>query len=326
MTKIVSSSSKQKCVRVGTRESQLARLQTDIVIAALSGKFPELKFEVVPITTGGDKVLDRPIAQLGGRGVFVKELEEALYADRVDFVVHSLKDLPTEMPKDLILACVLDREDPRDVLVSKDDILLKKLPEGTRVATSSRRRTAQIKALRTDLEFCDIRGNIPTRLRKHEEGQCDAMILAAAGLLRLGLASRITEYLDMAISTPAVGQGALAVECRAGDAAVLDFLRIIEDKQVRAEITAERAFLDKLGGGCSVPVGALGQTLRDGRLRLTGCVAALDGSEVIRVSLESTNELAAELGNTLAERVEELGADRILRDLKQSAPPAISPP
>ncbi len=326
MTKIVSSSSKQKCVRVGTRESQLARLQTDIVIAALSGRFPELKFEVVPITTGGDKVLDRPIAELGGRGVFVKELEDALYTDRVDFVVHSLKDLPTELPKDLILACVLDREDPRDVLVSKDDNLLHRLPEGTRVATSSRRRTAQIRALRTDLEFCDIRGNIPTRLRKHEEGQCDAMVLAAAGLLRLGLASRITEYLDMAISTPAVGQGALAVECRAGDAAVLDFLRIIEDKQVRAEITAERAFLDKLGGGCSVPVGALGQTLRDGRLRLTGCVAALDGSEIIRVSLESTNELAAELGNTLAERVEELGADRILRDLKQSAPPAISPP
>jgi hydroxymethylbilane synthase len=326
VTKIVSSSSKQKCVRVGTRESQLARLQTDIVIAALSGKFPELKFEVVPITTGGDKVLDRPIAELGGRGVFVKELEDALYADRVDFVVHSLKDLPTELPKDLILACVLDREDPRDVLVSNNDTLLKKLPEGTRVATSSRRRTAQIKALRTDLEFCDIRGNIPTRLRKQEEGQCDAMILAAAGLLRLGLASRITEYLDMAISTPAVGQGALAVECREGDTAVLDFLRIIEDKQVRAEITAERAFLDKLGGGCSVPVGALGQTLRDGRLRLTGCVAALDGSEVIRVSLESTHELAAELGNTLAERVEELGADRILRELKLSAPPAISPP
>jgi hydroxymethylbilane synthase len=326
VTKIAPSSSKQKCVRVGTRESQLARLQTDIVIAALSGRFPELKFEVVPITTGGDKVQDRPIADLGGRGVFVKELEDALYADRVDFVVHSLKDLPTELPKDLILACVLNREDPRDVLVSNDDTVLKKLPAGTRIATSSRRRTAQIKALRTDLEFCDIRGNIPTRLRKHSEGQCDAMILAAAGLLRLGLASRITEFLDLAISTPAVGQGALAVECRENDTAVLDFLRVIEDVQVRAEITAERAFLDKLGGGCSVPVGALGETLRDGRLRLTGCVAALDGSEVIRVSLESSYDRAHELGNNLAERVEELGADRILRELKQSAPPAISPP
>jgi hydroxymethylbilane synthase len=326
VTKIAPSSSKQKCVRVGTRESQLARLQTDIVIAALSGRFPELKFEVVPITTGGDKIQDRPIADLGGRGVFVKELEEALYADRVDFVVHSLKDLPTELPKDLILACVLNREDPRDVLISNDDTVLKNLPAGTRIATSSRRRTAQIKALRTDLEFCDIRGNIPTRLRKHTEGQCDAMILAAAGLLRLGLASRITEFLDLAISTPAVGQGALAVECRESDTAVLDFLRVIEDVQVRAEITAERAFLDKLGGGCSVPVGALGETLRDGRLRLTGCVAALDGSEVIRVSLESSHDQAHELGNNLAERVEELGADRILRELKLSAPPAISPP
>jgi hydroxymethylbilane synthase len=326
VTKIAPSSSKQKCVRVGTRESQLARLQTDIVIAALSGRFPELKFEVVPITTGGDKVLDRPIADLGGSGVFVKELEDALYADRVDFVVHSLKDLPTALPKDLILACVLNREDPRDVLVSNDDTILKNLTAGTRVATSSRRRTAQIKALRTDLEFCDIRGNIPTRLRKHSEGQCDAMILAAAGLLRLGLASRITEFLDLAISTPAVGQGALAVECRESDTAVLDFLRVIEDVQVRAEITAERAFLDKLGGGCSVPVGALGETLRDGRLRLTGCVASLDGSEVIRLSLESSYDQAHQLGNNLAERVEELGADRILRELKQSAPPAISPP
>ncbi len=326
MTKSISSSSKQKCVRVGTRESQLARLQTDIVIAALSGKFPELKFEVVPITTGGDKVQDKPIAELGGRGVFVKELEDALYADRVDFVVHSLKDLPTELPKELVLACVLDREDPRDVLVSNDDTVLKTLPQGTRLATSSRRRTAQIRALRTDLEFCDIRGNIPTRLRKHSEGQCDAMVLAAAGLLRLGMASKITEYLDIAISTPAVGQGALAVECREGDSAVLEFLRVIENQQVRAEITAERAFLDKLGGGCSVPVGAIGETLRDGRLRLTGCVAALDGTEVIRVSLESTTDLAIELGNNLAERVEELGADRILRELKQSVPPAISPP
>jgi hydroxymethylbilane synthase len=326
VTQSISSTSKQKCVRVGTRESQLARLQTDIVIAALSGKFPDLKFEVVPITTGGDKILDKPIADLGGRGVFVKELEEALYKDRVDFVVHSLKDLPTELPKELILACVLDREDPRDVLVANDDLGLKNLPAGTRLATSSRRRAAQIRSLRTDLEFCDIRGNIPTRLRKHSEGQCDAMILAAAGLIRLGLSSKITEYLDMAICTPAVGQGALAIECREGDATVLNYLQVIDNQQVRAEITAERTFLDKLGGGCSVPVGALGQTLRDGRLRLTGCVAALDGSEVIRVSLESETDKAAELGNNLAERVEELGAERILRELKQSAPSAISPP
>ncbi|HEY9678284.1 MAG TPA: hydroxymethylbilane synthase [Drouetiella sp.] len=313
-------------MRVGTRESQLARLQTDIVIAALSGKFPELKFEVVPITTGGDKVLDRPIAELGGRGVFVKELEEALYADRVDFVVHSLKDLPTELPKDLVLACVLDREDPRDVLVSNNELTISQLPAGTRVATSSRRRTAQIKSMRSDLNFCDIRGNIPTRLRKHSEGQCDAMVLAAAGLLRLGMASKISEYLDISVSTPAVGQGALAVECRESDTAILQMLKDIENKSVRAEITAERAFLDLLGGGCSVPVGAIGETLKDGRLKLTGCVAALDGSEVIRLSLESSQDKAYELGNQLAERVQEMGADRILRELKQSAPSAISPP
>jgi hydroxymethylbilane synthase len=326
VTQSISSSSKQKCVRVGTRESQLARLQTDIVIAALSGKFPDLKFEVVPITTGGDKVLDKPIADLGVRGVFVKELEDALYKDRVDFVVHSLKDLPTELPEGLTLACVLDREDPRDVLVANDGFDLKTLPAGTRLATSSRRRAAQIRSLRTDLEFCDIRGNIPTRLRKHSEGQCDAMILAAAGLVRLGMASKITEYLDMAVCTPAVGQGALGIECRESDTTILNYLQGIENHQVRAEVTAERAFLDKLGGGCSVPVGALGETIRDGRLRLTGCVAALDGSEIIRVSLESEIEKATELGNNLAERVEELGAERILRELKQSAPSAISPP
>lgn len=326
MTKRSTSSSKQKCVRVGTRESQLARLQTDIVIASLSARSPDLKFEIVPITTGGDKVQNKPIAELGGRGVFVKELEEALYADRVDLVVHSLKDLPTDLPTGLMLACVLDREDPRDVLVANDELNLKTLPPGTRVATSSRRRTAQIRSLRTDLDFCDIRGNIPTRLRKQSEGQCDAMVLAAAGLIRLGLVSKITEYLDMAICTPAVGQGALAVECREGDKAIIDYLHAIENKSVRAEIDAERSFLDKLGGGCSVPVGALGQTLRDGRLRLTGCVAALDGTEIIRVSLESTMDKATELGNHLAERVDELGADRILRELKETAPSAISPP
>lgn len=231
-----------KIIRVGTRESQLARLQTDIAVIALQQRFPGARFEIVPITTHGDKVQDRPIAELGASGVFVKELEKALLAREVDFVVHSLKDLPTDLPDRLCLGAVLDRDDPRDVVVSRDKLTLSGLSPGSIVATSSRRRVAQLKALRSDLKFIDIRGNIQTRFRKHDEGQCEAMVLAAAGLLRLGLGERISEFLPIELSTPAAGQGALAVECLADDKRVLRLLSAIDDPSVRAQSTAERSF------------------------------------------------------------------------------------
>ncbi len=321
-------SSKISTIRVGTRESKLARLQTDTVIAILKTNFPDANFEVHPITTAGDKVLDRPIVELGGRGVFVKELEEALLEDRVDFVVHSLKDLPTDLPAGLTLACVLSRQDARDIFVSNKASSFMELAAGSTVATSSRRRAAQLSALRQDLKFVDMRGNIPTRIRKLEEGQCDAMILAAAGLLRLEFDDKITQYLDLDICTPAVGQGALAVECRGNDKDILEMLACIEDKDTKDEITAERAFLDVLGGGCSVPAGALAQVQAadQTKLKLTGCVAALDGSEIYRDSISGPREYAHLLGKALAKKLQDAGADKILEELRLSTPNVVSPP
>ncbi|CAN5395143.1 hydroxymethylbilane synthase [soil metagenome] len=321
-------SSKISTIRVGTRESKLARLQTDVVIDTLKKNYPDTTFEVHPITTGGDKVLDRPIVELGGRGVFVKELEEALIEDRVDFVVHSLKDLPTDLPDGLTLACVLNRQDARDIFVSNKASSYMELAPGSTVATSSRRRAAQLSALRQDLKFVDMRGNIPTRIRKLDEGQCDAMILAAAGLLRLELEDRITQYLDLDICTPAVGQGALAVECRASDKDILEMLASIEDNATKDEVTAERAFLDVLGGGCSVPAGALASVQTDdhAKLTLSGCVAALDGSEVYRDSISGPREYAHLLGKALAKKMQEAGADKILAELRLSTPNVVSPP
>jgi len=315
-----------KKVRVGTRESKLARIQTAMALAHLSGEFPDLEFEIIAITTGGDKVQDRPIAELGSQGVFVKELEDALYDNRVDMVVHSLKDLPTAMPHGLCLAAVLERADARDVLVSANGRRLQDLPEGSRVATSSRRRTAQLRNIRPDLSFCDIRGNIQTRLRKLDEGQCDAMVLAAAGLLRLTLPERISEYFEIERCTPAAGQGALAIECRKGDVPILTLLQTIDDQAIRAAISAERHFLDGLGGGCSVPVGAFAALRDDGSLCLTACVAALDGSVILRHAMTGKPGECITLGGAMVEHFYELGAASILEGLRQSAPAAISPP
>ena len=318
-------STENNTIKIGTRESKLALLQTDMVVDELSKSFPDLNVEIIHITTGGDKVQDRPIADLGTRGVFVKELEEALFDKRVDLVVHSLKDLPTDMPQGLTLAAVLQRSDSRDVVVSHNKTKFMDLKPGSKVATSSRRRAAQLQNLRKDLQFIDVRGNIPTRLRKHDEGLCDAMILAAAGLLRLNLGDRISEYLDYDTSTPAAGQGALAVECRADDEAVLTLVKAIEDAKVRAEITAERAFLEKLGGGCSVPIGAFAETQEDGKISLRGCVASADGFEIIRSTATGAPEDAVSLGQSLAEKMLKLGAGNLLEHLRQ-IPITISPP
>jgi hydroxymethylbilane synthase len=323
----------RRSIRVGTRESKLALFQTNLTVARLKESFPKLQFEICPVTTHGDKVRDKPLFELGGRGVFVKELEEALLADDVDLVVHSLKDLPTDMPDGLLLAAVFDRTDPRDALISHNKLSLKDLPAGSRIATSSRRRSAQIAALRNDLTFVDIRGNIDTRLRKHAEGQCDAMILAAAGLARLNLTEHVSEFIDTEISLPAVGQAALAIESRSSDIFVCDMLKHIDDKNVRAEITAERAFLHKMGGGCSVPIGGLARLTErpnGASLSLTGCVCAIDGSKILRETqgIELTNDYinaATKLGQDLAEQMLSQGAKELLESFAQT-PPLVSPP
>lgn len=316
---------KQKYV-VGTRESQLARLQTDIAIGAITSIHPDIEIEIVAIKTHGDKIQNKPIAELGDRGVFVKELEEALLNNEVDFVVHSLKDLPTAMPAGLRLAAVIGREDPRDVLVSPQHGRLANLPRGSVIASSSRRRAAQILAIRSDLQFIDVRGNIPTRLRKLDEGIADAMVLAAAGLIRLGEEARISEYFAFDQLTPAVGQGVLGLECRGDDSATAELLTEVSDGEIAALIAAERAFLNEIGGGCSVPVGAIAEAAAAGRLKLTACIASLDGKVSVRSQLEAAQADAESAGRQLAAEMLDKGGDRILQNLLSSAPQAVPPP
>lgn len=297
-----------------------------MALDALSAKFSGLEFKIIAVKTIGDKILNKPLVEFGGRGVFVKELEEALLAGTVDFVVHSLKDLPTAMPDGLKLAATLKRDDPRDVLISRDQTPFLALPPGSRVATSSRRRSAQLCALRRDLSFVDIRGNVPTRLRKHDEGQCDAIVLAAAGLIRLGLSDRIAEFFDPQLSTPAAGQGALAIECRSDDEESIELLSAINDDKVWAEITAERACLNRLGGGCSLPVGVNAHFNDQGLLEITGCVAALDGKKVYKKTLSGTTAQAQQLGETLAQALVADGAGEIISALLETPVQQVSPP
>lgn len=312
-------------MKVGTRASKLARLQTDLVVGRIAELFPSETVEIVTISTGGDRNRSVPIADLGVRGVFVKELEDALLAGDVDFVVHSLKDMPSDLPDGLCLVAVLNREDRRDVLVSRDGLSLAKLPPGSRVATSSRRRAAQIKAIRDDLEFVDIRGNVPTRIEKMQAGQCDAMVLAAAGLTRLGLDEHISEAFAIDVCTPAAGQGALALECREKDRELVEMLNSLDDSVVRAEIECERAYLAELGGGCSVPIGASAKVIED-RLELTGCIAALDGSSIFRREHRGPRSEPASLGRELATLMLEGEARKVVASLRASLPGAISPP
>lgn len=313
-------------LRIGTRDSILARLQTDIAVKIISAKFLEMNFEIIAIKTAGDKILNKPLSELGGRGVFVKELEESLLKQEVDIVVHSLKDLPTEMPEGLVLGATVDRADPRDVLVSKSGQSFMELPPGSRVATSSQRRAAQLRALRADLQFVDIRGNLQTRLRKLDEGQCDAMVLAAAGLQRLDLTERIAQYFEPEQCTPAVGQGALGIECHKDNELAVEILGTINDATVSACTDAERAFLKRLGGGCSVPVGALAMLAENAELVLSACVASLDGKQVFTGRKSASPNEARALGNSLAEELIRQGAGAILDDLLKSITGKVSPP
>jgi hydroxymethylbilane synthase len=297
-------------VAIGTRASKLALAQTDLVRAALLAAHHGLVVATERITTKGDVILDRPLSAIGDKGLFVTEIEEALRAGRIDLAVHSAKDLPSELPSDMALAAFPPRADPRDALIAHAGRTLAELPEGAHVGTSSLRRACQLRYLRPDLRIGDLRGNVDTRLRKLREGQYDAIVLAAAGLERLGLGGEITEYLDPTTMLPAVSQGILGLEIRAGDAATAALLAPLDDPAARAAATAERAFLARIGGGCQVPVGAYAQ-LASGTLVLDGMIGARDG-RMVRGELSGPADEPAALGARLAERLLEAGGQELL--------------
>jgi len=305
-------------VKIGTRTSELALRQARIVQFALSDRGAEST--LVTFKTVGDKRLDEPLSAIGGKGLFTKELETALLKKKIDVAVHSLKDLPTESPDGLVVAAVLMREDPRDVLVVNNRVLagsLSELPAGSRVGTSSLRRRAQLLALRPDLEVAELRGNVPTRLKKVDEGRVHAAILAAAGLHRLGAQQHITAYLDAPAWLPAAGQGAIAIQTRAEDARMFELARSLNDAPTMRAVTAERAFLAALEGGCQVPIGALAVDGSDGSV-LHGMIADIGGVRVVRGSIAIDASDPALSGIRLANQLRGEGASEILEGLRRA--------
>lgn len=308
-------------LRFGTRGSKLALWQTRHVVGLLGARRPEIVVEEVLISTLGDRVTDVPLFRVGGQGLFVAEIERALQERRIDVAVHSLKDLPHVMADGLCLAAVTTREDARDVLLSRDGMPLSGLPAGARVGTSSLRRRAQLMRLRPDLTFADCRGNLDTRLRKLEEGAFDAIVLAAAGLRRLGWADRITEWFDPPALIPAAGQGMLGIQCRADDLHLIELLAdALDDPSSGACAAAERGFLHRLQGGCQTPMGVHATHAADGTLRLTAFVALPDGSKYLKTDLSGPANYAADLGCLAAEDLLDKGAAALL-----AADPAPSP-
>ena len=295
-------------LRIGSRGSQLALWQANHISALLRDRGFSVELEIIKTT--GDKITDVALAKVGTKGMFTKEIEEALADGRVDLAVHSLKDLPTEMQPGFEIAAITRRENPRDVFVSSNYADIESLPPGARVGTSSLRRQAQLKALRADLDIYPLRGNVDTRLRKLNSGEYDAIILAAAGVTRLGLTAMVKQIIPAEVMCPAAGQGALGIEIRLGDEVTRRHLAFLDDAAARATTTAERALLNKLGGGCQVPIGAFAE-IHDGRLHLQGVVANPDGSQVLREARDGHDpeKLGAELGDSLLYK----GGDAILQ-------------
>lgn len=298
---------------IATRESRLALWQARHVQALLGDRLG-LGATLLGMTTRGDQILDRTLSKVGGKGLFVKELEQAMLEGRADIAVHSMKDVPAQQPEGLELAVFLEGEDPRDAFVSNTHADLDALPQGARVGTSSLRRQSQLRAMRPDLVLGDLRGNVGTRLRKLDEGMYDAILLAHAGLARLGMSARITQSLDVERFIPAVGQGIIGIECRAGDAATHQLLAPLHHELSATRLRAERALNSRLGGACQVPVAGHAR-LSAGRLRLQALVGAPDGSRIVREQIEGPAAEAESLGIALAERLLTLGAADILRGL-----------
>ncbi len=303
-------------LRIATRRSALALWQSEHVAAALRKAHPDLAVTLVPIVTQGDRILDRPLAEVGGKGLFIKELEVAIDAGEADIAVHSMKDVPSELPEGFVIGAVLPRADPRDAFVSQRHARFDALPPGARIGTSSPRRRSILKAARPDLEIQELRGNVDTRLKRAERGDFDAIILASAGLLRLGLGARITEYLEPELSLPAVGQGVIGIECRA-ERALTKLLAPLEHEATRHALTAERAFAARLGGSCQSPIAGFA-TLTGGDLSLRGLVGAPDGTELYRGRIEGRAAEASELGRRLAEELLEAGAAALLATLQDA--------
>ena len=303
---------------VGTRRSALARRQTELVLDLLRAARPGLACEMRPIETQGDRTQrsGQPLPEIGGKGLFTSELEEALRQGELDLAVHSLKDLPTEDPPGVVVGAVCAREDVRDCVVSQGGLPLEELPPGARVGTSSLRRMAQLRALRPDLDTASIRGNVDTRIRKVRDGDYDATVLAAAGILRLGIEREVTQWLSLETMLPAPGQGALAVQCRAGDDRALELLSSIDDPGTRAATTAERSFLRELGAGCTAPVAAhavSNANAAGASVRLQGLVLSPDGRAIVRLEGEGAPD---DVGSRLAAEALEAGAGEILARIR----------
>ncbi|MCR8984339.1 hydroxymethylbilane synthase [Brevibacillus laterosporus] len=300
--------------KVGSRKSMLALTQTKWVLARLRGIDPASSFSITEIVTKGDRILDVTLSKVGGKGLFVKEIEQSLLEEQTDMAVHSLKDMPAVLPEGLTIGAIPKREDPRDVLISKDGKTLDELKQGAVVGTSSLRRSSQLLHYRPDLIIKPIRGNIDTRIRKLEEEDFDAIILAAAGLKRVEWKGTITQYLDPQISLPAVGQGALAIECRTHDAEMMSLLQRFDHLETRYAVEAERAFLHKMEGSCQVPIGAYAEVQLDANqkpsISITGMVGSPDGNQMFKATLTGDNPQA--LGENLAEELLRQGAREVL--------------
>jgi len=316
---------------IGTRGSRLALRQAELIASSLRSLYPRLEVELAVIQTKGDLVLDRALSRIGDKGLFVTEIENALLERRVDLAVHSCKDLPSAIPTGLVLAAFPARADARDALVSRHGLTLAALPHGARIGTSSLRRGCQLRAYRPDFEVLNLRGNVDTRLRKGATDDYDGIVLAAAGLERLGLAGSVTEYLPPETMLPAVAQGALALECRANDERVAALLRPLDDAATRAAVQAERAFLRRLEGGCQVPIAAyavlegFAANAPTPRIHLRGLVGTADGMHIVRGEREAPAGSAQELGRDLAEELLRAGADEILQRLSRVVPAAVAP-
>ena len=300
---------------IGTRQSKLALWQANYIAGELSRHYPDCTVELVKIVTSGDRILDVPLAKIGGKGLFTKEIEQAMLDKKIDLAVHSLKDMPTELPEGLTLAAITERAHAGDAFVSGKYASLAELPVGAVVGTSSLRRRAQLLRVRPDLTIVDLRGNLDTRLAKLDRGEVDAIVLAVAGLVRLGWGDRVTEILSPEACLPAVGQGALAIEAREDDAETLTMLSVLNDEKTRMAVTAERAFLGVMGGGCQVPVGVHAVMVDDETVKLKAIIASLDGKTTVEGCEEGPAAQAAVIGEKLADRLLLEGGAVILQDI-----------
>lgn len=298
-------------IRIGTRGSKLALIQSEWIRDKIQDRHPHVRVELTVIKTTGDKIVDSPLSKIGGKGLFVKEIEDALLENRVDLAVHSMKDVPAELPDGLMLAAFPEREDPRDALISKGDVAIDQLPQKAKLGTSSLRRASQILHIRPDLEIAPLRGNVDTRLGKLNGGELDCIILATAGLKRMGLEDRISQIIPVDKILPAIGQGALGLETRRDDARTIGVIDFLNHEPTKVAVAAERAFLKELEGGCQVPIAGLA-ILENDILHFTGMVAELDGTRIVQHRISGDKKDAAPMGKALAHKLLADGARKIL--------------